>query len=140
LKPIVLPTFTLMSVANPWIVVSPAPLMSQIAGSVPGLLFSQAILFELGPQGSVAAEAGEVGIPMSTLASNAIAAIVAVTGVAIGRRNMIGRVAGWRVKIIRKTVVDMLDMIDQRVPTGGMTTPTVRNIIRRSQRTERFFT
>ena len=61
------PGLTLMSVANPCRVSSPAPLMSQTDCGVPGLLFSQAITFTGATHGS-AAEAVTVGSdrPMKT--------------------------------------------------------------------------
>src|SRR6478609_2372314 len=56
LKDTVSPTFTLIEVAKPWIVWSPAPLTCQSLGGSPGKLFSQAItLVTGGPQGPAAA-------------------------------------------------------------------------------------
>ncbi len=48
------PTFTLMSVANPWIDGSPDPEMSHTDSGVPGLEFSHAITLTGGVQGSAA--------------------------------------------------------------------------------------
>src|ERR1700722_12108081 len=45
LKVIVCPTFTLISVANPWMVGSPAPLTSHWLGGFPGRQFSASIGF-----------------------------------------------------------------------------------------------
>jgi hypothetical protein len=42
LKPIVSPLLTLIDVAKPWIVSSPAPSICQVLGSAPGSWFSQA--------------------------------------------------------------------------------------------------
>src|SRR5690349_13976474 len=61
-----------MSVAKPWIEESPAPLMSQISGSVPGLEFSHATLLPPGPHGS-AALAGD-GPPRSAGPTSALSA------------------------------------------------------------------
>src|SRR6516164_9466059 len=56
LKDSVCPTFTLIEVAKPWIVESPAPLTCQSLGGSPGRLFSQAItLVTGGPHGPAAA-------------------------------------------------------------------------------------
>ena len=56
LKDSVSPTFTLIDVAKPWIVESPAPLTCQSLGGSPGNVFSQAItLVTGGPHGSAAA-------------------------------------------------------------------------------------
>src|SRR5215467_1297826 len=50
------PAFTLICVANPWIVESPAPLTCQSPGGSPGLVFSHAItLVTGGPHGPAAA-------------------------------------------------------------------------------------
>src|SRR5690349_13116779 len=55
----VCPTLTLIDVAKPWIVASPAPLTCQSLAGSPGCVFSQAItLVTGGPQG-LAAPAGE---------------------------------------------------------------------------------
>src|SRR4051794_33836794 len=59
LKRTVSPGLTLIDVANPWIVVDPAPVTCQVLGASPGLLFSQAMtLVTGGPQGSAARAAG----------------------------------------------------------------------------------
>src|SRR6478609_10531139 len=63
---------TEMSVAKPWIEESPAPLMSQISGSVPGLEFSHAILLPVGPHGSAALAAD--GPPRSAGPTSALSA------------------------------------------------------------------
>ena len=57
LNPMVPPTFTLMSVENPWMVESPEPLMSHTEGSVPGRAFSHTTGFAVALQ-SLAACAG----------------------------------------------------------------------------------
>ena len=44
------PGVTLMSVANPWIEASPAPVTSHTEAGVPGLLFSQTMGLIVGPQ------------------------------------------------------------------------------------------
>src|SRR5437763_605836 len=70
------PTLTLMSVANPWMVESPAvgP-MSHWLGGVPGLVFSQAIgLITGGPQGPAASTRSEPPAVASRLPSTAAAA------------------------------------------------------------------
>src|SRR5262252_3736616 len=52
----VCPAFTLICVANPWIVESPAPLTCQSPGGSPGFVFSHAItLVTGGPHGPAAA-------------------------------------------------------------------------------------
>ena len=59
LKDTVSPTFTLIAVAKPWIVESPAPLTCQSLGGSPGRLFSQAItLVTGGPHGPAALAGG----------------------------------------------------------------------------------
>src|SRR5436190_21149355 len=58
LKLTVCPTFTLMSVAKPWIVASPAPVTSHTVSGVPVWLFSHATALISGLHGSVAALAG----------------------------------------------------------------------------------
>src|SRR5262252_6374992 len=56
LKDSVCPAFTLIDVAKPWIVESPAPLTCQSLGGSPGCVFSQAItLVTGGPHGPAAA-------------------------------------------------------------------------------------
>ena len=56
LKDSVSPAFTLIDVAKPWIVESPAPLTCQSLGGSPGSVFSQAItLVTGGPHGPAAA-------------------------------------------------------------------------------------
>ena len=56
LKDSVCPAFTLIDVAKPWIVESPAPLTCQSLGGSPGSVFSHAItLVTGGPQGPAAA-------------------------------------------------------------------------------------
>jgi hypothetical protein len=50
LKTTVCPCGTLMLVANPWIVESPAPVMSHSLGRLPGFWFSQTIGLIVGPQ------------------------------------------------------------------------------------------
>src|ERR1700757_4602409 len=47
LKFSVWPTFTLIDVAKPWIVESPAPLICQSVGASPGSWFSQTIGFDV---------------------------------------------------------------------------------------------
>ena len=55
LKFTVSPTLTLIEVAKPWIVASPAPLTCQALGAVPGREFSHAItLVTGGPHGPAA--------------------------------------------------------------------------------------
>src|SRR6478735_3050718 len=66
------PMLTEMSVAKPWMEESPAPLMSQISGSVPGLEFSHATLLPVGPHGSAALAA--VGPPRSAGPTSALSA------------------------------------------------------------------
>src|SRR6478736_3878149 len=66
------PMLTEMSVAKPWMEESPAPLMSQISGSVPGLEFSHAILLPVGPHGSAALAA--VGPPRRAGPTSALSA------------------------------------------------------------------
>src|SRR5690242_1494450 len=58
LKDSVCPTFTLIDVANPWIVESPAPLTCQSLGGSPGKEFSQAITLTTGGPHGPAAAAG----------------------------------------------------------------------------------
>src|SRR5512144_2595946 len=60
LKPSVSPTLTLISVANPWIVLLPAPLMPHSLSGLPGLLFSQATGLTIGASHG-AAVAGPAG-------------------------------------------------------------------------------
>src|SRR6476646_11366938 len=56
LKVTVSPRFTLIAVANPWMVESPAPLTCQSLAGSPARVFSQAItLVTGGPQGPAAA-------------------------------------------------------------------------------------
>ena len=47
LKDSVWPTFTLIDVANPWMVESPAPLICQSEGASPGSWFSHTIGFDV---------------------------------------------------------------------------------------------
>src|SRR6516162_7876649 len=55
LNDMVCPTFTLIDVAKPWIVVSPWPLTCQSLGGSPGCVFSHAItLVTGGPHGPAA--------------------------------------------------------------------------------------
>src|SRR6266516_6006255 len=71
LKDSVCPTFTLIDVAKPWIVESPAPLTCQSLGGSPAKVFSQAITLTTGgPHGSAAA-AGRALARESTLRSTA---------------------------------------------------------------------
>ena len=58
LKDSVCPTFTLIDVAKPWIVESPAPLTCQSLGGSPGKVFSQAITLTTGGPHGPAAAAG----------------------------------------------------------------------------------
>src|SRR6476646_5128667 len=59
LKDSVSPTFTLIAVANPWMVWSPAPFTCQSAGGSPGFVFSHAItLITGGPHGPAAVADG----------------------------------------------------------------------------------
>ena len=70
LKDSVSPTFTLIDVAKPWIVESPAPLTCQSLGGSPGKVFSQAITLTTGgPHGSAAA-AKTRGADPATLAND----------------------------------------------------------------------
>ena len=72
LKVTVSPALTLIEVAKPWIVESPAPLTCQSLGAVPGRVFSQAItLVTGGPHGPAAlaggaltAESNPISTPM----------------------------------------------------------------------------
>jgi hypothetical protein len=67
----VCPTFTLIDVAKPWIVESPAPFGCQSLGGSPGKVFSQAItLVTGGPQG-LAAAAGRTATRESRLRDTA---------------------------------------------------------------------
>src|SRR5260370_41092474 len=69
LKYSVAPTLTLIDVAKPWIVESPAPLTCQSLGGSPAKVFSQAITLTTGgPQGPAAA-AGRVLTTESKLTS-----------------------------------------------------------------------
>jgi len=69
LKDSVSPAFTLIDVAKPWIVESPAPLTCQSLGGSPAKVFSQAITLTTGgPQGPAAA-AGRVLTTESKLTS-----------------------------------------------------------------------
>jgi hypothetical protein len=47
LKDIVPPCATLMSVANPWMLESPFPVISQLLGLLPGFEFSHTISFAI---------------------------------------------------------------------------------------------
>src|SRR5260370_27120595 len=58
LKDSVSPTFTLIDVAKPWIVWSPAPLTCQSLGGSPGKVFSQAITLITGGPHRPAARTG----------------------------------------------------------------------------------
>ena len=58
LKDSVCPTFTLIEVAKPWIVESPAPLGCQSLAGSPGKVFSQAITLVTGGPHGLAAAAG----------------------------------------------------------------------------------
>ena len=60
LKPSVSPTLTLISVANPWMVLLPAPLTPHSLSGVPGLVFSQATGLTIGASHG-AAVAGPAG-------------------------------------------------------------------------------
>src|SRR5262249_61253360 len=68
------PAFTLICVANPWIVESPAPLTSQSPGGSPGLVFSHAITLVTGGPHGPAAAAGRPATreirPRSTTSAN----------------------------------------------------------------------
>src|SRR4029453_10008011 len=65
------PALTLMAVANPWMLLSPAPTMSHSEGGLPGFEFSQAIGFTTGLQGWAAVAAGAVnGSKDATIATS----------------------------------------------------------------------
>ena len=68
LKDSVCPTFTLIDVAKPWIVGSPAPLTCQSLGGSPGKVFSQAITLTTGGPHGLAAAAGRTLAADRTLA------------------------------------------------------------------------
>ena len=80
LKDSVWPTFTLIDVAKPWIVESPAPLTCQSLAGSPGSVFSQAITLTTGgPQGPAAA-AGRVLTRENKLTSTASIRLVTKRG------------------------------------------------------------
>ena len=72
LKSICWPTLTLMSVAKPWMLSSPAPSMSHSLGGLPGLLFSQAILLPPGRTGPWRRSAGSVVTNVSSAATTPV--------------------------------------------------------------------
>src|SRR5919107_3293354 len=61
LKPMAAPRLTLMSVAKPWMVELPDPVMSHWLRGVPGFVFSQAISFTTGASQGAAAAGGAGG-------------------------------------------------------------------------------
>src|ERR1700712_1933811 len=67
------PTLTLWLVAKPWIVELPSPSTSQLSGSLPVLVFSQAILFVTGVVQASARAAR--GATMASVNSSAAASI-----------------------------------------------------------------
>src|SRR3954447_3255101 len=79
LKLTVSPGFTLIDVANPWIVWSPAPVICQSLVGSPCAVFSQAITLTTGgPQGPAAEAAVLVTRGTSTVATSATAASAAM--------------------------------------------------------------
>ena len=70
LKWTVWPWLTLMSVAKPWMVASPDPLMSHSVAGFPALVFSQAIGLVIGASHGAAA-AGEAPAPSTRAAAAA---------------------------------------------------------------------
>jgi hypothetical protein len=85
LKEIVLPRFTLMSVAKPWIVASPAPLMSHSEDGLPARQFSATIAFGGEVQGlGVEVVVGvAVGVDVVVDVGVAVAVAAVVVGVAV---------------------------------------------------------
>ncbi len=71
LKDSVSPTFTLMDVAKPWIVWSPAPLTCQSLVGSPGSVFSQAITLTTGGPHGPAAAAGRAATTESRAVADA---------------------------------------------------------------------
>src|SRR5688572_20137946 len=65
LKRIVSPRFTLMSVANPWMLGSPSPLMSHLVDGLPGLQFSATISLAGAAHGEATRGALRCSIPES---------------------------------------------------------------------------
>src|SRR5262245_11616690 len=63
-----------MSVANPWIVLLPAPLISHSDGGLPGFVFSQTIGFAIGGSHGAATAAGAVIAMLSVALTTAVAA------------------------------------------------------------------
>ena len=70
LKYTVCPTSTLIDVANPWIVESPAPLTCQSLGASPGKVFSHAITLVTGGPHGLAAAARPAPTTVITLATD----------------------------------------------------------------------
>src|SRR5438046_1137526 len=71
LKWTVWPLFTLMSVANPWMLGSPAPLTSHSLAGLPGLEFSHAIGFVMGGPQAPCARASDAKTSAKTAAMRA---------------------------------------------------------------------
>src|SRR5512132_3822484 len=63
-----------MSVANPWIVLLPAPLISHSDGGLPGFEFSQTIGFAIGGSHGAATAAGALMTTLSVALTTAVAA------------------------------------------------------------------
>src|SRR5215467_8256965 len=81
LKDSVWPAFTLIDVAKPWIVESPAPLTCQSLGGSPGNVFSHAITLVTGGPHGPAARAGRApAATTSTLASSATLTPMTIRG------------------------------------------------------------
>jgi hypothetical protein len=76
LKLTVVPTLTLMSVAKPWMLGSPAPEMSHTLGSVPSSWFSQTMLLPVQPAGT-AASASRPAKPVKVAHSKATVTAIA---------------------------------------------------------------
>ena len=75
------PTLTLIDVAKPWIVESPAPFTCQLLGAVPGWVFSQAMTFTTGGPHGPAASAGTAATPVVNAARAATRAVAATAAV-----------------------------------------------------------
>src|SRR5215475_8249541 len=81
-----------MSVANPWIVLLPAPLMSHSDGGLPGFEFSQTIGFAIGGSHGAATAAGAVIAMLNVALTTAVAANAASHGTRrCGRRRRMAR-------------------------------------------------
>src|SRR6516164_11565277 len=79
LKFSVWPRLTLMEVANPWIEVSPTPLIFQLDGGSPGLLFSHVIGLPPVPHGSMAPARVSDGTPTASTGAKTAMRQVTIT-------------------------------------------------------------